>query len=75
MFNTGDNKVMNNNSKNQEQTQKTLSPNAVAPQKSGMFEGSSNPNSLFGGSKPETQPSLFGGQTKIGTGSLFGGEK
>ena len=41
-----------------------------------MFEGSSNPNPLFGSSKPEAQPSLlFGGPAKTGTGALFGGDK
>jgi hypothetical protein len=41
-----------------------------------MFgEGASNPNSLFGSSKPDTQPSLFGGPAKAGAGSLFGGDK
>ena len=41
-----------------------------------MFEGSSNPNPLFGSSKPDTQSSLlFGGPAKTGTGALFGGDK
>ena len=68
--------MMNNKQNNKEQQKKIPSPNTAAPQKTGMFEGSSNPNPLFGSSKPEAQPSLlFGGPAKTGTGALFGGDK